>query len=86
MPLGLGNASATVERLMEQVLPGMDLFIALIYLDDTLIHADSFSKHLHHLHLVLERLRQANLKLSPLTASSSEVLGPHCEPARSSCG
>ena len=64
MPFGLCNAPATFERLMEQVLAGMDPSIALVYLDDILIHARSFADHLRHLRLVLDRLRSAGLKLS----------------------
>ena len=65
MPFGLCNAPATFERLMEQVLSGVDLATALVYLDDILVHAATFAKHLGHLRLVLTRLQQAGLKLSP---------------------
>ena len=39
MPFGLCNAPATFECLMEQVLSGLPLSIALVYLDDVLVPA-----------------------------------------------
>ena len=65
MPFGLANAPATFERLMEQVLTGLPLNTALIYLDDVLVAGRSFSDQLMHLHSVLQRLRNAGLKLAP---------------------
>ena len=65
MPFGLCNAPATFERLMERVLAGVPPEIALVYLDDILIHSRSVADHLVHLQGVLECLRRAQLKLSP---------------------
>ena len=61
---GLCNAPATFERLIEAVLRGLPWDICLVYLDDIIVHARSFD-HLVHLRCVLERLREANLKLNP---------------------
>ncbi len=69
MPFGLCNAPATFERLMEQVLAGLPLQAALIYLDDILVTGKSFSNQLSNLRLVLQRLRGAKLKLSPKKCS-----------------
>ena len=38
----------------------------LIYLDDIIIFSSTFEQHLVRLQLVLDRLRQADLKLSPI--------------------
>ena len=65
MPFGLANAPATFERLMEQVLTGLPLTTALIYLDDVLVAGRSLSDQLSHLHTVLQRFRSAGLKLAP---------------------
>ena len=65
MPFGLFNAPATFERLMEQVLSGLPLATVLIYLDDVLVAGWSFSEHLAHLRVVLQRFRKAYLKLNP---------------------
>ena len=65
MPFGLCNAPATFERLMEAVLKGLSWDICLVYLDDIIVHTRSFDQHLMNLKCVLDRLRQANLKLNP---------------------
>ena len=65
MPFGLSNAPATFERLMEQVLAGLPLTTALVYLDDVLVAGRNFSEHLAHLSVVLQRFREASLKLNP---------------------
>ena len=65
MPFGLANAPATFERLMEQVLTGLPLTTALIYLDDVLVAGRSLSDQLSHLRTVLQRFRSAGLKLAP---------------------
>ena len=65
MPFGLSNAPATFERLMEQVLAGLPLNTALIYLDDVLVAGRSFSEQIAHLRVVLLRFRKACLKLNP---------------------
>ena len=65
MPFGLSNAPTTFERLMEQVLAGLPLNTALIYLDDVLVAGRSFSEQIAHLRVVLLRFRKACLKLNP---------------------
>ena len=65
MPFGLCNAPATFQRLMEHVLKGLQWEIAVLYIDDVIVFADTFGEHLHRLGLVLDRLRQAGLKLKP---------------------
>ena len=65
MPFGLCNAPATFERLMEQVLTGLPMSVALVYLDDIIVPGCSFSHQIGNLRQVFERLRKAKLKLSP---------------------
>ena len=65
MPFGLANAPAKFERLMEQVLSGLPLSTALVYLDDVLVAGRSFADQMANLRAVLQRFRGANLKLSP---------------------
>ena len=65
MPFGLCNAPATFERVMEQVLVGLPVSVALVYLDDILVPGCTFSQGLANLGQVFERLRKAKLKLSP---------------------
>ena len=65
MPFGLSNSPATYQRLMEEVLGDYNMTICVIYLDDLIIFSSSFEEHLRHLDMVLTRLRENNLKLSP---------------------
>ena len=65
MPFGLSNAPATFERLMEQVLAGLPLNTALIYLDDVLVAGRTFAEHIANLRVVFQRFRRASLKLNP---------------------
>lgn len=65
MPFGLCNAPATFERLMETVLRGLSPESCLVYLDDIIIVGRDFNEHLRNLKKVLEKLREANLKLNP---------------------
>ena len=79
MPFGLTNAPATFQRLMECVLSGLTLSECLIYLDDIIIFSATFSEHVARLRNVLQRLRNANLKLKPskccFAQSSVKYLG-----------
>ena len=52
MSFGLSNAPATFERLIEQVLAGLPLNTALIYLDDVLVAGCSFAEHMANLRVV----------------------------------
>ena len=61
MPFGLCNAPATFQRLMNFVLAGLQWTSCL----DIIIVGKSFDEHLHSLHQVFERLRQAGLKVHP---------------------
>ncbi|KAK4309250.1 hypothetical protein Pmani_007956 [Petrolisthes manimaculis] len=65
MPFGLCNAPGCFERLMEKVLEGMQWKKALVYLDDVIVFGRTFEEELGRLEEVLQRLRDANLKLSP---------------------
>ena len=69
MPFGLMNAPAAFQRLMQQVLMGLNTesaadFVA-VYLDDILIFSETFQDHMKHLKTVLQRLEQVTLKLNP---------------------
>ena len=50
---------------MEQVLTGLPMSVALVYLDDIIVPGCSFSRQIGNLRQVFERLRKAKLKLSP---------------------
>ena len=50
MPFGLCNAPATLRRLMDFVLAGLQWSSCLVYLDDVIIMGRSFEDHLKTLH------------------------------------
>ena len=49
MPFGLKGAPATFQRLMNIVYSGLAWTILLVYLDDTIVYADTFDQHLNNL-------------------------------------
>jgi ribosome-interacting GTPase 1 len=63
MPFGLVNAPATYERLMENVLHGLQWDICLVYLDDIIVMAKDFKGMIEKLRQVFCRLQNAGLKL-----------------------
>lgn len=63
MPFGLCNAPSTFERLMENVLAGLQFEILLIYLDDVIIPCKDFQDGIERLETVFQRFRKAELKL-----------------------
>ena len=65
MPLGLTNAPATFQRLMELCLGELHLEWCIIYLDDIIIFSKNPDDHLTRLEGVFERLAKAGLKLKP---------------------
>ena len=69
LPFGLCNAPATFERLMDRVLAGIPRQECVVYLDDILVHGDSFQAALRALRRVLERVAEAGLKLHPQKCS-----------------
>ncbi len=63
MPLGLTNAPATFQRLMERCLAGLNLKICLVYLDDVIVFGSTFEETLRRLEIVLKHLGDFGLKL-----------------------
>ena len=65
MAMGLRNAGATFQRLMELVLAGVDAKTCLVYLDDVVLFNKTERSHLETLTEVFECIRAAGLKLKP---------------------
>lgn len=65
MSFGLCNAPATFERLMENVLRGLQWEECLVYIDDVIIFGKTVEETLDRLEHVLDRLSHAGLKLKP---------------------
>ena len=79
MPFGLVKAPRTFQRLMDRVIQGLEYKIALAYLDDIIVYGKSIDACLDNMEVVLQRLRDANLKLKAkkciLFAKEVEYLG-----------
>ena len=56
MPFGLRNAGQTFQRMMDEILAGLDY--CFVYLDDILVASSSVEEHEIHLREVLTRLQQ----------------------------
>ena len=69
MVMGLSTSSSTFQKLMNNVFKGLSWHILLCYLDDVLVHSQTFEEHLAHLRLVFDSLRAANLTLTPSKCS-----------------
>lgn len=63
--LGLCNAPATFQRLMDIVMSGLNFETCLVYLDDVIVFGGSWEEHIERLGSVFQRLKSANLKLKP---------------------
>lgn len=63
MPFGLTNAPATFQRLMDEVILGIDWDIGADYMDDLIIGSLSFEEHLNHLQKVFDRLTEYGLTI-----------------------
>ena len=69
MPFGLKNAPVTFQRLMQEVLAGLPMTTCMDYIDNVLVVGRTLEEHLINLETVLERLREAGLKLKPAKCS-----------------
>lgn len=65
MPMGLTNAPATFQRLMQTCLNDYIFLILLVYLDDIIVYSNTFDEHIERLDRVFTRLREHGLKLKP---------------------
>jgi hypothetical protein len=63
MPMGLTNACATFQRLMNSVLNDLLGTVCLVYLDDIIIFSQNIEEHKRHVRMVVDRLRANNLKI-----------------------
>jgi len=65
LSFGLANSPSIFQRLMSMVLAGLNWDVCLVYIDDIDVIGRSFDDHLRNVAQVVQRLRQAGLKLKP---------------------
>lgn len=64
MPQGITGAPATFQRLMERAVGDMNILEVIVYLDDLIIFGKTLEEHEERLLKVLDRLKEAGLKIS----------------------
>lgn len=62
MSFGLRNAPATFQRLMNRVVSGLEG--CAVYLDDVVVHSDTWEKHVAHIRALFLRLLEAQLTVN----------------------
>nr|XP_034195197.1 uncharacterized protein LOC117611373 [Osmia lignaria] len=65
MPFGLKNAAATFQRLMNNVLDGLQGLELFVFIDDIVVYASSLQEHETKVNRMMAKLREANLCLQP---------------------
>jgi len=65
LPMGASNSHSVFARLVTLVLHGLIYLCCLVFIDDCIVMSRSFEDYLRHVELVLQRFRQASLKLKP---------------------
>ena len=72
------NSVPYVQRLMDVQLKDLAIFCR-VYIDDIVIASETFQQHLHHLHLLFDKLQALNITLEPTESSigysSVQLLG-----------
>lgn len=69
LPFGLCGAPSTFQRMMATILQKENWTKCIIYLDDVLIFGRTPEEHKYRLQQVLQRIREAGIKLSPSKCS-----------------
>ena len=63
MPFELTNVLTTIQKMVNKTLQSyLDRF-AIIYMDDILVYSDIYDQHIRHVRMVLDALKQKNLKI-----------------------
>lgn len=76
MPMGLRDAPATFQTLMNLIFSDIIADFVVIFLDDLLVYNDSYEDHLNHMQIVLLRLMKNELYVGK---SKCEIITPRTE-------
>ena len=63
LPMGLTNACATFQRMMDKVLGDLIGVCCFVYLDDVIVFSEDDEQHVEHVKKVVACLKSANLKI-----------------------
>jgi len=79
MPFGLTNAPATFQAYINKALSGLLDIIYMVYLNNIIVYSNNYKAYMHHVRIVLERLREyklyINLKKCLFYITSIDFLG-----------
>ena len=75
MPFGLKNGPSVLQRMINSNLENLAAFLAG-YINDIIIHSDTFREHLKHMEAVLNRLKEMGLTLK---AKKYQLARADCE-------
>ena len=70
IPFGLTNAPATMQKMVSKILQSYLNKFAITYMNDILVYSDIYDQHIKHVKMVLDTLKQKNLKIKPKNADS----------------
>ena len=65
LPMGLSNSPSTFQRVMDNIMTGLQGAECLIYMDDIIVYSSTLEEHLERLEHVFTRLADSNLKIQP---------------------
>ena len=65
MSFGLSNSPPTFQRLMNNVLMGLNGLELAVFIDDIVVYASSLEEHFQKMDRLMQRIKDANLSLSP---------------------
>ena len=65
LPMGLRNASATCQRVMQAILQSLIPAACQVYQDDVIVYGRTHAELLQNLQAVLEKIRESGLTLNP---------------------
>lgn len=79
LPMGLKTSPNSFQMLMDKVFSGMTFRSVLCYIDDAIVASSTFEEHIKDLNEVLQRLKNAGLKINSkkcvFAQSSCKFLG-----------
>lgn len=64
LPFGLKNAPSIFQNAMDDILRKFIGKFCHVYIDDIIVYSETLNEHIEHLEIVIDTLREANMKIS----------------------